>query len=105
RRVAGEAQLGKDDDVYSTYLCLANPRRNQSRIAADITDRGVDLGKRETKGHSADLDRHLLRHGGLPQLSQRGAVPFIVSRIAKREILDAVAPIQRVAQQSPKVDD
>ena len=46
-RVAGDAELGEDDEVGAALACPADPIGDLGRVAVDVPDGGVDLGERD----------------------------------------------------------
>ena len=47
RRVAGDDQLGEEDDVDALLLGLLDPRDDALGISVQVADHGVDLGERK----------------------------------------------------------
>ena len=48
RRVAGDRELGEEDDVCAGLLRLVEPREDPLAVPVEVADRRVDLGERES---------------------------------------------------------
>src|SRR5581483_1884624 len=47
RRVAGDGELGEDDDLGAGVLRGLEPVEDERAVSVQVADRGVDLGERE----------------------------------------------------------
>ena len=47
RRVAGDGELGEEDEIRRTPLRLLEPVEDQRAVAGEVADDGVDLGERD----------------------------------------------------------
>ena len=49
-RIAGDRELGEDDDVGARVLRRLEPPEDQGAVPVEVADGGVDLGERDAHG-------------------------------------------------------
>ncbi len=67
-RVAGEDELGEDDEAGAALRGIGHARADELRVPGEVPDRGVDLGE-------GDADRHG------PTLLPAGSARIVTDRL------------------------
>ena len=50
RRIAGDRELGEDDELGAGVACLGDPRDDAAAVAVEVTDSRVDLSQSDLHG-------------------------------------------------------